>query len=173
MHLFTLATAAFLLATCTLALPASPSSALQFPDVLPTQPAYGAPRTDPSIKTIRVTDAAIPGSPISQAVISGNHIYISGFLPLAPHTGALIGEGDVVAQTLAILNNINIIIEATGSHLGKVVKVTLYLKNVEDYGVVNEVYATFFGTHRPARSAVAVADIPLGVLVQIDAIVRI
>lgn len=130
------------------------------------------PRTDRSLTLIRTEDAAIPASPISQAVISGDHLYVSGFLPLAPHTGELVGEGDVVAQTHAVLDNIKTVIEFAGSDLGKVVKVTLYIKNIDDYGTVNEIYADFFGTHRPARSAIAAANIPLGVLVEVDMIAR-
>ncbi|KAG6810205.1 hypothetical protein H0H92_012917 [Tricholoma furcatifolium] len=130
------------------------------------------PSTDPSIVRVNTTAAAVPSSPISQAIISGDHLYISGFLPLAPHTGELIGEGDVIQQTLAVLTNIKTIVEYTGSNLGKVVKVNLYLKNIEDYGIVNSAYANFFGTHRPARTAIAAADIPLNVLVEIDAIAR-
>ncbi|KAF8074179.1 Endoribonuclease L-PSP/chorismate mutase-like protein [Lyophyllum atratum] len=131
------------------------------------------PRTDRSLTLIRTEDAAIPASPISQAVISGDHLYVSGFLPLAPHTGELVGKDDVVAQTHAVLDNIKTVIEFAGSDLGKVVKVTLYIKNIEDYGTVNEIYADFFGTHRPARSAVAAANIPLGVLIEVDMIVRL
>ncbi|KAF8074132.1 Endoribonuclease L-PSP/chorismate mutase-like protein [Lyophyllum atratum] len=120
----------------------------------------------------RPVEAAIPSSPISQGIISGDHLYVSGFLPLAPVTGEIVGKDDVVAQTLAVLTNVQTFIESVGSNLGKVVKVTLYLRNIEDYETVNAVYATFFGTHRPARSAVAAANIPLGVLVEIDAVVR-
>ncbi|GLB38797.1 putative endoribonuclease L-PSP [Lyophyllum shimeji] len=141
-------------------------------DAAPTCPST-RPRTDRSLTLIRTEDAAIPSSPISQAVISGDHLYVSGFLPLAPHTGELVSEGDVVAQTHAVLDNIKTIIEHAGSDLGKVVKVTLYMKNIDDYGTVNEIYADFFGTHRPARSAIAAADIPLGVLVEIDMIARL
>jgi len=130
------------------------------------------PRTDRSLTLIRTEDAAIPASPISQAVVSGDHLYVSGFLPLAPHTGELIGKGDVAAQTHAVLDNIKTVIEYAGSDMGKVVKVTLYIKNIEDYGIVNGIYADFFGTHRPARSAVAAANIPLGVLVEVDMIAR-
>ncbi|KAG6909669.1 hypothetical protein DXG01_016076 [Tephrocybe rancida] len=137
-----------------------------------TTSAYGLLDTFSQTNGFAFTAAAIPGSPISQAIISGDHLYISGFLPLAPYTGALVGEDDVVAQTLAVLSNIKTIIEYTGSNLGKVVKTTLYLKNIDDYGVVNDAYAKFFGTHRPARTAIAAASIPLGVLVEIDAIVR-
>ncbi|KAG6810493.1 hypothetical protein H0H92_011619 [Tricholoma furcatifolium] len=130
------------------------------------------PFTDPSLTRINTTTAAIPSSPISQAVISGDHLYISGLLPLAPITGAVVGPGDVVAQTIATLNNVKAIVEYAGTNLGKVVKVNLFLKNIEDYGIVNAAYANFFGTHRPARTAVAAVDIPAGVLVEIDAIVR-
>ncbi|KAG6838429.1 hypothetical protein C0991_011702, partial [Blastosporella zonata] len=115
--------------------------------------------------------AAIPTSPISQAIISGDHLYVSGYLPLAPYTGAIVGPGDVVAQTHAVLSNIQEVVEYAGTSLNKVVKVTLYLKNISDYETVNAAYASFFGTHRPARTAIAAADIPLGVLVEIDAIV--
>ncbi|KAF5367883.1 hypothetical protein D9615_010488 [Tricholomella constricta] len=128
--------------------------------------------TDPSVKLIRTEDAAIPGSPISQAAVSGDHIYVSGFLPLAPHTGDIVGT-DIDSQTRAVLESCKTVIEAAGSHLGKVVKVNL--KNITDYGRVNEIYADFFGTHRPARSAVAVADIPLGggVLIELDMTARV
>ncbi|KAG6863774.1 hypothetical protein C0991_003281, partial [Blastosporella zonata] len=129
------------------------------------------PFTDPSLTRINTTTAAIPTSPISQAIISGDHLYVSGYLPLAPYTGVIVRPDDVVAQTLAILSNIQEVVENAGTSLNKVVKVTLYLKNIEDYETVNGVYAEFFGTHRPARTAIAAADIPLGVLVEIDAIV--
>ncbi|KAG5633953.1 hypothetical protein DXG03_006455, partial [Asterophora parasitica] len=93
--------------------------------------------------------APIPGSPISQAVVSGDHIYVSGLLPLAPHTDKIVGD-DIDSQTLAVLDNCKAVIEAAGSHLGKVVKVNLYLKNITDYERVNEIYREFFGTHKPA-----------------------
>ncbi|KAG6864965.1 hypothetical protein C0991_005914 [Blastosporella zonata] len=125
------------------------------------------PFTDPSLTRINTTRAAIPTSPISQAIISGDHLYVSGYLPLAPYTGAIVGPGDVVAQTLAVLSNIQEVVQYAGTSLNKVVKVT----NISDYETVNAAYASFFGTHRPARTAIAAADIPLGVLVEIDAIV--
>ncbi|KAG5636274.1 hypothetical protein H0H81_008560 [Sphagnurus paluster] len=129
------------------------------------------PSTDRSVRLIRTEDAAIPGSPISQAAIADGIIYVSGFLPLAPHTGNLVGK-DIDSQTHAVLDNCKTVLEAAGSHLGKVVKANVFLKNITDYARVNEIYAEFFGTHRPARSAIAVADIPLGVLIEIDMIAR-
>ncbi|KAF5378836.1 hypothetical protein D9615_006845 [Tricholomella constricta] len=131
-----------------------------------------APFTHRSLRPIRTEDAVILSGPFSQGIISGDHLYVSGFLPLAPHTGEVVGD-TVEEQTQAALDNIKAVIEAAGTQLGKVVKVTLYLKNIEDYGKVNKVYAEFFGTHRPARTAIAAANLLMDVLVEIDMMVRI
>ena len=117
-----------------------------------------------------VTDRA-PGAvgPYSQAIKSGGFIFCSGQIPLEPKTGQVTGA-DVAAQTHQVLKNLAAVLEATGSGLYQVVKTTVYLKSIQDFAAMNEVYASYFQVVPPARSTVEVARLPKDVLVEIDAI---
>ena len=106
--------------------------------------------------------------PYSQAVNIGDMIYTSGQIPLNAY-GALI-EGDISAQTRQVLQNLTEVLKEGGSSLDRVVKTTIFLADMEDFADVNKVYLEFFGTHKPARSTVAVKTLPLKVGIEIEAI---
>lgn len=108
--------------------------------------------------------------PYSQAIDSGAGIvFVSGQLPIDPATGAF-PEGGVVEQTRQSLTNARAILEAAGLGLENVVKTTVFLADMADFGAMNEVYASFFSAPYPARSAVAVKTLPKGALVEIECI---
>jgi 2-iminobutanoate/2-iminopropanoate deaminase len=107
--------------------------------------------------------------PYSQAIVADNTIYTAGQVALDPQTGELIGT-TVVEQTEQVLKNITAVLAASGSSLGQVVKTTVYLADMADFTAMNEVYASYFGGHRPARSTVQAAGLPKGARVEIDAI---
>ncbi len=108
--------------------------------------------------------------PYSQAVMVEGILYSSGQIALTPE-GQLI-EGGVAEQTRQVLNNLSAVLEAAGGTLNDVIKTTIFLADMDDFAVVNEVYAEFFGDHRPARSTVAVKTLPKEVLVEIDCIAK-
>ena len=120
------------------------------------------------IKTVSTPDAPAAVGPYSQAVIAGDTVYLSGQIALDPATGAVVGE-TVGEQAEQICKNIEAVLKAAGSDITRVVKTTCYLANIEDFAAFNEVYAAHFTT-APARSCVAVKDIPKGVLAEIDVI---
>lgn len=106
--------------------------------------------------------------PYSQGIAVGGFVFTSGQLPLDPATGTM-PEG-IEAQAKQSLNNVKAVLEAAGSGMGKVVKVTIFLKDMNDFAKVNEIYATYFSKDYPARSCVQVARIPRDALVEIEAI---
>jgi len=108
--------------------------------------------------------------PYSHAVRSGKHLYVSGQLGLDPVTGAL-AEG-VQAQARVALSNLKAVLGAAGLDLRDVVKTTVFLQDMGDFAAVNAIYAEAFGDTKPARSCVAVAALPKGGLVEIEAIAR-
>ncbi|MFZ0391639.1 MAG: Rid family detoxifying hydrolase, partial [Calditrichia bacterium] len=110
--------------------------------------------------------------PYNQAVVVGSLIFTAGQIPLDPATGKL-ESGDIAKQTRLVIQNIEAVLKAAGSNLGQVVKNTVYLKNMNDFAAMNEVYAQFFNENSPARSAVEVARLPKDVLVEIDCIALI
>ena len=107
--------------------------------------------------------------PYSQAVVWGDLIFVSGQIPIDPATGQVVGD-DVAAQTERVLKNLAAILEAAGASLGQVLKTTVYLKDLNDFGKMNEVYARFFGEQPPARATVQVARLPRDVSVEIEAV---
>lgn len=121
-------------------------------------------------KRIIATDGA-PGAvgPYSQAIRVGKFVFTAGQIGLDPATGKLV-PGDVLAQAERVLQNLSAVLEAAGTSLQRVVKTTVFLQDMGDYKAVNEVYARYLGVQPPARSAVAVAGLPLGALVEIEAI---
>ena len=112
---------------------------------------------------------AKPVAPYSPGIRYGELVFTSGQIGLDPATGKFV-EGGVAAQALQVLKNLTAVLEAAGSDLDHVLKVTVFLNDMNDYGAVNEIYATFFTGDPPARSAVQVAGLPLGALVEIEAI---
>jgi 2-iminobutanoate/2-iminopropanoate deaminase len=107
--------------------------------------------------------------PYSQAIIAGGVVYAAGQTALDPATMILV-PGDVRAQTERVLTNIAAVLEAAGTSLARVVKTTVFLTTMDDFAAMNEVYAARFGTHRPARSTVAVKALPKNGLVEIECI---
>ncbi len=107
--------------------------------------------------------------PYSQAVRCGNLIYTAGQLGLDPQSGKLV-SGGIEAQTRQALTNLKAVLEAAGASLGDVVKTTVFLQDIGDFAAMNRVYAQFFASSPPARSAVQVAALPLGGLVEIEAV---
>jgi 2-iminobutanoate/2-iminopropanoate deaminase len=118
--------------------------------------------------TVSTDKAPAAIGPYSQAVVTGGMLYSSGQIALTPE-GELI-EGGIGEQTRQVLRNLSAVLEAAGSSLDRVVKTTIFLADMEDFAAVNEIYAEFFGAHRPARSTVAVRTLPKNVLVEIDCI---
>ena len=106
--------------------------------------------------------------PYSQGISVGNFIFTSGQIALKPD-GSL-NDGDIKVQATQVLTNLSEVLKEAGSSLDKVVKTTIFLSDMDDFKSVNEVYAQFFGSHKPARSTVAVKTLPLGVKVEIEAI---
>jgi 2-iminobutanoate/2-iminopropanoate deaminase len=107
--------------------------------------------------------------PYSQAIRAQGLIFTSGQVAIDPATQQVI-SGDVSAQTDRVLKNLSAILEASGSSMGKVLRCTVFLKNMGDFGAMNEVYGRYFGQAPPARSTVEVARLPKDVLVEIDVI---
>jgi 2-iminobutanoate/2-iminopropanoate deaminase len=107
--------------------------------------------------------------PYSQAVRTGDFVFAAGQVAIDPAAGKLI-EGDVAAQTRQALTNLSAVLEAAGSSLDRVVKTTVFLKDINHFKTMNVVYAEFFPSDPPARSAIEVAALPLGALVEIEAI---
>ncbi|KAF8634924.1 hypothetical protein AX15_000663 [Amanita polypyramis BW_CC] len=125
--------------------------------------------TDPSISVISTTAAAAPLAHYSQAIRAGNLLFVSGCVPVDPVTGKVV-EGGIEVQTEQTMKNLKAVVEAGGSSLGKVVKSTVFLKSVTDFAGMNGVYAKFFGDHKPARSAIEIGTLPLGIAVEIECI---
>lgn len=121
-----------------------------------------------AIQTIHTDHAPAAIGPYSQAVLSGGLLITSGQLGLDPKTGIL-PEG-VEAQTRQSLENIRAILAEAGLSLTEVVKTTVFIRNMDDFGRVNEIYAAFFGEHKPARSCVEVSALPKNGLVEIEVI---
>lgn len=107
--------------------------------------------------------------PYSQAIRANGFIFISGQVAFDPATGQLV-EGDVAKQTTRVLDNLKAIVEAAGSSLEKAIKATVFLKDMNDFTAMNEVYARYFSHQPPARSTVEVARLPRDVRVEIDLI---
>ncbi len=111
--------------------------------------------------------------PYSQAVKAGSLLFASGQIPLDPGTGELIGEDDVAQQTVQVLDNLKAVLEAGGSSLHAVCRCEVFLKDLADFGTVNEIYGRYFKDEPPARITVEVARLPKDVLVEIAAIATV
>lgn len=124
------------------------------------------------MRSVLSPQAPAPIGPYSQAVIAGREIFCSGQIAIDVTTGELTGTS-AADQTEQVLRNLGSVLEAAGAGYQHVVKTTIFLIDMNDFGAVNEVYAKYFGQSRPARSTVAVAALPKGAIVEIDAIARI
>ena len=119
-----------------------------------------------TIEKISTTAAPAAIGPYSQATRVGQMIFTSGQIPLDA-SGQLV-EGDVRTQTHQVFKNLQAVLEAAGSSLQQVAKATVFLQDMNDFAAVNEIYAEYFGDHKPARSTVQVARLPRDVAVEID-----
>ncbi|MDD2480509.1 MAG: RidA family protein [Lutispora sp.] len=123
-------------------------------------------------EVISTTHAPGAIGPYSQGIKFGNLMFISGQTPLDPST-MKIAEGDVQCQTRQCLENIKAILEAGNTNLDNVLKTTVFIKDMNNFGKVNEIYAQYFTKNQPARSCVEVARLPMDVLVEIEVIAYI
>jgi 2-iminobutanoate/2-iminopropanoate deaminase len=118
-------------------------------------------------KAISTDGAPKAIGPYEQAIRVDGFVFTAGQIPLDPQTGNLV-EGGIAPQTRQLLENLKAVLAAAGSSLDRVVKATVFLKNMSDFPAMNEVYAEYFGHSKPARSTVAVAELPRGALVEVD-----
>lgn len=118
---------------------------------------------------ISTSNAPAAVGPYSQGARAGNLLFTAGQIPLDPATGAMV-EGDIEVQTRRVLDNLKGVVEAGGSSLDKVVKVTVFMVNLGDFARMNEIYGEYFHTDPPARSAFQVAALPLGATVEMEAV---
>ena len=124
------------------------------------------------IETVATSGAPRAIGPYSQALRAGGFLFTAGQVGFDPGTGELV-DGGIGEQTRQVLLNIRAILEAGGSGLAQVVKTTVFLVDMADFAAMNEAYAEAFGTHRPARSTVAVAALPRGARVEIEAVAAV
>jgi 2-iminobutanoate/2-iminopropanoate deaminase len=120
-------------------------------------------------KIIETTHAPQPIGPYSQAVMAGNTLYVSGQIAIVPASGALITES-IDKETIQVMENLQAVLFAAGMGFTNVVKTTIFLSNMDDFAVVNEIYGTYFTANYPARETVAVKTLPKNVNVEISAI---
>lgn len=121
------------------------------------------------MEAIQTDQAPLAIGPYSQAIKANGFVFLSGQIPLVPETMQVI-EGDIQAQTDRVFANIAAVLIAAGTALNKVVKTTVFLAEMNDFTAMNEVYARYFGDHRPARSTVQAARLPRDVRVEIEVI---
>jgi 2-iminobutanoate/2-iminopropanoate deaminase len=120
-------------------------------------------------QVVAAKDAPHPIGPYSQAIKAGGFVFASGQIPLDPATGKLV-EGDIKAQTERVLTNLSAVLAAAGSGMDRVVRTTVFLKNLSDFQAMNEVYGKFFTNDPPARTTVQVAGLAKDALLEIDVI---
>ena len=120
-------------------------------------------------RAVSTESAPAAVGPYSQGIVCGNLLFVSGQLPLDPASGELI-EGTMEEKTRQVLNNLRAIIEAAGGGLQDVVKTTVFLKDMNDFGAMNSVYPEYFPDTPPARAAVQVAALPKGADIEIEAV---
>jgi 2-iminobutanoate/2-iminopropanoate deaminase len=122
------------------------------------------------MKVINTDNAPAPVGPYNQAIAVNGLLFVAGQIPLNPHTGQLV-SGDITAQTEQVMANLGAILAAAGSSWSQVVKTTVFLSDLNNFGAMNEVYARYFeAATAPARACVEVARLPKDVLVEIDCI---
>ena len=124
-----------------------------------------------ALKAVITQKAPAPVGPYNQAVIAGGWLYCSGQIPLDPATGAMVGDGNVEAETRQVLSNLKAVLQEAGTDPSKVVRTTVFLVDLGDFQAVNAIYAEMFGDGvSPARACVQVAALPKGSKVEIDCI---
>lgn len=123
-------------------------------------------------QTVHTTNAPQPVGAYSQAVKTGNLLFVSGQIPIDPDNGELV-QGTFKERARQVLNNIKNIVEAAGTDMNNVVKTTVFLTDLSNFAEVNEVYSEFFVSDPPARAAVQVSKLPLGADIEIECIAEI
>ncbi len=121
------------------------------------------------MKIINTSDAPAPIGPYSQSVLANGTLYVSGQIPLDPESGDLI-EGTIEQETKQVMQNLEAILEAAGASFSKVVKCSIFVKNMTDFTRINAVYGEYFRENYPARETVEVSALPKGVNVEISCI---
>ena len=124
------------------------------------------------IRIVATDRAPAAIGPYSQGVVHGGLLYTAGQIPLDPRTGELV-EGDVRRQAERVFENLDAVLVAAGASRDTVLKTTVFLRDLNDFAAVNEVYAGFFGSHRPARSTVQVARLPRDCAVEIELVAAV
>lgn len=119
-------------------------------------------------KTVQTAKAPLPVGPYSQAVVSKGFIFTAGQIGIDPETGKL--EEGIAAQTIQAMNNLEAILVDAGSDMNSIIRINLYLADISDLAIVNDIYSRRFIAPFPARSAVVVSKLPLGALVEIEAV---
>ena len=125
-----------------------------------------------TLQIINTDRAPAAIGPYSQAVVAGGMLYVSGQIPLDAKTGEVV-SGGISAQTKQVLENLKAVVEAAESGMDKVVKVTIYITDMQQFSVVNEIYGNYFSAPFPARACVEVSQLPKGVEVEMDAIAQL
>ncbi|WP_324172719.1 Rid family detoxifying hydrolase [Sulfurimonas sp.] len=120
------------------------------------------------MKFVQTKKAPSAIGPYSQAVVASGMVYTSGQIALTPE-GVML-EDDVVIQTKQVLNNLEAVLNEAGSSMSQVVKTTIFIASMDDFGIINEIYEEAFCSHKPARATVAVKTLPKNALVEIDAV---
>lgn len=124
------------------------------------------------MEVITTDRAPLPVGPYSQAIKANGFLFLSGQIPLDPATGKLV-EGDISVQTDRVMANIQAVLEAGGASWSDVVKTTIFLVDMADFSLVNQIYAQFFPDRAPARSCFQVAALPLGARIEIECVALI
>ncbi|MBS1808299.1 MAG: RidA family protein [Acidobacteria bacterium] len=124
------------------------------------------------MESIQTSDAPTPAGHYSQAIVHNGLIYVAGQLPIDPVTGEKL-TGTIEEQTERTLRNLEAILKAANSDLSRVLKMTVYVSDISQWGAVNVVYARILGDHKPARAIVPVKELHYGFLIEIDAIAAV
>ncbi len=124
------------------------------------------------LQAIHTNNAPKAVGAYSQAVKHQGMLYTSGQIGLDSQSGNMVAD-DVASQAKQVVANLTAVIEAAGGQLNQIIKVTIFLENMDDFPVVNQIYADWLGEHRPARSTVAVAALPLAAKVEMDCVVAV
>lgn len=119
---------------------------------------------------VQTDDAPSAIGPYSQAVVANGIVYTSGQIALTPEGGDELLSEDVVVQAVRVMKNLEAVLLEAGSSLDNVLKTTIFLADMNDFALVNEVYSEAFGSHKPARATVAVKTLPKNALVEVDAV---
>ena len=122
------------------------------------------------MKFVQTDKAPSAIGPYSQAVVVNGMVYTSGQIALTPEGGDELLKEGVVVQTIRVVKNLEAVLSEAGSSMDRVVKTTIFLADMNDFSLVNEIYEEAFGTHKPARSTVGVKNLPKNALVEIDAV---